>query len=272
MSEEQARMMRDACRLAASFFSDLAQVFEGGSPVLHGNKGGFSAGADLAVDALASLGAKHKIKEKEKSEKKSQSQSQQADKEHQNHGHDVTKASQATNSKSSKSGKDEGKDKKKKKTKEERKDGTEGLKRPLSAYMLFNNFRRPTLKKEHPALTLPEVSKMIGEEWNKLADNQKRVWLEKSREEKLGFDLKVLSLRNDNQNAKPVTKEATKEVQNGQTASSSVTNSSAQAAEKSKKPILRKSSSSLSSISDDDDESNIVDTHSKKKAINSDSD
>lgn len=41
--------------------------------------------------------------------------------------------------------------KKKKKSKEEKqKNGGEGLKRPLSAYMLFNNHRRPILKKEHP--------------------------------------------------------------------------------------------------------------------------
>jgi len=51
------------------------------------------------------------------------------------------------------------------------------MKRPLSAYMLYNNYRRPVLRKEHPGmiilikhleLTLPDVSKVIGEEWNKL--------------------------------------------------------------------------------------------------------
>lgn len=39
--------------------------------------------------------------------------------------------------------------KKKKKTKEEKDKNGDGLKRPLSAYMLFNNHRRPILKKEH---------------------------------------------------------------------------------------------------------------------------
>jgi len=39
------------------------------------------------------------------------------------------------------------------------------LKRPLSAYMLYNNYRRPTLRSEHPDLSLPSLSKLIGEEW-----------------------------------------------------------------------------------------------------------
>jgi len=51
--------------------------------------------------------------------------------------------------------------------------------------MLFNNHRRPILKKEHTSkcisihdkldLTLPEVSKIIGDEWNKLTAEQKKV-------------------------------------------------------------------------------------------------
>lgn len=52
--------------------------------------------------------------------------------------------------------------------------------------MLFNNHRRPILKKEHTSksqdindkgLSLPEVSKIIGEEWGKLTDDQKKVSL-----------------------------------------------------------------------------------------------
>ena len=44
------------------------------------------------------------------------------------------------------------KEKKRKKTKEEKqKSEKEGIKRPLSAYMLYNNHRRPILKKEHPS-------------------------------------------------------------------------------------------------------------------------
>ena len=61
------------------------------------------------------------------------------------------------------------------------------LKRPLSAYMLYNNHRRPTLRSEHPGkstksimsnfwrvqltdLSLPDLSKLIGDEWKRLSE------------------------------------------------------------------------------------------------------
>ena len=53
-------------------------------------------------------------------------------------------------------------------------DGNE-IKRPLSAYLLYNNHRRPVLKAEHPDLVLTDLSKIIGEEWQKLNDSQKTV-------------------------------------------------------------------------------------------------
>jgi hypothetical protein len=37
--------------------------------------------------------------------------------------------------------------------------------------MLFNNFRRPVLKEEYPKLSVPEISKVIGEEWKKMSEN-----------------------------------------------------------------------------------------------------
>ena len=41
--------------------------------------------------------------------------------------------------------------KEKKKTKKEKK-ADNGLKRPLSAYMLFNNSRRPMIKQDYPSM------------------------------------------------------------------------------------------------------------------------
>lgn len=70
-----------------------------------------------------------------------------------------------------------------------KKDDDNGLKKPLSAYMLFNNFRRPVLRDEYPRkflfgywfqmsnfflfveLKLTEISKLIGEEWAKLSNS-----------------------------------------------------------------------------------------------------
>lgn len=74
--------------------------------------------------------------------------------------------------------------KKKSKKNEAGAKGPDHVKRPLSAYMLYNNHRRPVLKGEHPCknwrltslvMNLTEVSKLIGEEWQKLSEDQKRV-------------------------------------------------------------------------------------------------
>ena len=61
------------------------------------------------------------------------------------------------------------------------------LKRPLTAYMLFNNFRRPVLQKDHPGkspafalsfaadFSLTDLSKLIGQEWKNLNEDQRKV-------------------------------------------------------------------------------------------------
>ena len=80
-----------------------------------------------------SKGAKHKQKEKDKSEKKGEGHSQDSD-----DGKDHKK--------------DKGSSKKKKKSKEEKKKNEDGIKKPLSAYMLYTNHRRPVIKSEHPGI------------------------------------------------------------------------------------------------------------------------
>lgn len=65
------------------------------------------------------------------------------------------------------------------------------IKRPLSAYMLYNNHRRPILRAEHPELILPDISRLIGDEWKKLSDNQRNVWKEKANYLRHEYNLKA---------------------------------------------------------------------------------
>ena len=47
-------------------------------------------------------------------------------------------------------------------------------KKPLTAYFHYANERRPLLKAENPDVKIPQISKMIGAEWNKMSDEQKQ--------------------------------------------------------------------------------------------------
>jgi len=47
-------------------------------------------------------------------------------------------------------------------------------KRPMSAFVLFGQDNRDRIKKENPTATFGEVGKLLGEEWKKASDAQKR--------------------------------------------------------------------------------------------------
>ena len=53
-------------------------------------------------------------------------------------------------------------------------DGKE-VKRPLSAYMLFANFRRPNLKQDHNEMSLADLTKVISAEWQGMNELQQKV-------------------------------------------------------------------------------------------------
>lgn len=55
--------------------------------------------------------------------------------------------------------------------------------------MIYNNFRRPVLRFENPKISLPQISKFIGEEWAKLSEKQKEIWHEKAKSLKLDYEI-----------------------------------------------------------------------------------
>ena len=57
-------------------------------------------------------------------------------------------------------------------------------KRPLSAYFFYIQERRETLKKEKPNLENKELIKTMGEEWNKLSDEEKKPYVKKAEADK----------------------------------------------------------------------------------------
>ena len=57
-------------------------------------------------------------------------------------------------------------------------------KRPLSAYFFYIQERREALKKEKPNLENKELIKTMGEEWNKLSDEEKKPYVKKAEADK----------------------------------------------------------------------------------------
>lgn len=57
-------------------------------------------------------------------------------------------------------------------------------KRALSAYFLWFNASRESIKKKHPGLSLPEMAKKGGELWKGLSSDDKKEWEDKAKKAK----------------------------------------------------------------------------------------
>lgn len=216
-------MQSEACKILARTFNELAELFASGN------------GA-----------AKHKVKAADKEDQRQAALVAQAS------TPSAMTAEPIKVSPTKEAGKKTPKDSKKKEKPVAVDSTGNELKRPLSAYMLYNNHRRPTLRIEHPELALPDLSKLIGDEWKKLSENQKAIWKEKAKESRLEYDIKSFNIKrkqDDGENAEgalpPTQKEEAethKPVENG-----------AKAEVTPKKAKLSKEDESLSPFSDEED-------------------
>ncbi len=69
-------------------------------------------------------------------------------------------------------------------------------KRPLSAYFFFIQERRESLKKEKPNLDNKELIKAMGEEWNKLSDEEKKPYSKKAEADKKRYQDEIKAYEN----------------------------------------------------------------------------
>ena len=47
---------------------------------------------------------------------------------------------------------------------------------PVSAYMLFSNSKRDEVKAKNPGAGVPQMGKLLGEQWRKLSEGEKDKW------------------------------------------------------------------------------------------------
>jgi hypothetical protein len=70
-------------------------------------------------------------------------------------------------------------------------------KKPLTAFMLFTNFRRPDIMKKNVGMKITEISTAIGKEWKALTEEEQNIWREKAKEDKLMYELKLFNYQKD---------------------------------------------------------------------------
>ena len=64
-----------------------------------------------------------------------------------------------------------------------------------SAYLMFSQARREGVKKENPYASFGEVSKMIGEQWKELDEEERRTWATESEKDKERYQQEMEQLR-----------------------------------------------------------------------------
>ena len=55
-----------------------------------------------------------------------------------------------------------------------------GPKKPKSAFLYFSCDRRSSLKEEQPDLKITDVSRLLGDEWNHLTEEEKQPYLQQA--------------------------------------------------------------------------------------------
>ncbi|XVF14220.1 hypothetical protein REPUB_Repub09cG0039500 [Reevesia pubescens] len=100
-------------------------------------------------------------------------------------------SSKATN-KRAKDGQDDGKKKKRKKK------YANLPKRSMSSFMFFSRMERESLKKSNPGVSFTELSRIIGEKWKKLSEDEKQPYEAKARADKKRFNDEKESYTNTN--------------------------------------------------------------------------
>jgi hypothetical protein len=61
-------------------------------------------------------------------------------------------------------------------------------KRGMSAFMMFSNEHRNTIKTDNPEATFGEIGRKVGEAWKALNDKQKAVYTKKAEEDKHRYE------------------------------------------------------------------------------------
>lgn len=63
-----------------------------------------------------------------------------------------------------------------------------GPKKPKSAFLFFSSDRRSSLRQEQPDLNMLDVSRVLGEEWNHLTEEEKQPYLQMAQKDRSRYE------------------------------------------------------------------------------------
>ena len=63
-----------------------------------------------------------------------------------------------------------------------------GPKKPKSAFLFYSSERRAALREEQPDLPMLDVSRVLGEEWNHLTEQEKAPYLQMATKDRNRYD------------------------------------------------------------------------------------
>ncbi|XP_022739884.1 FACT complex subunit SSRP1-like isoform X3 [Durio zibethinus] len=103
---------------------------------------------------------------------------------------EASSASSKATKKKAKDGQDDGKKKKRKKK------DPNAPKRAMSGFMFFSQVERENLKKSNPGASFTEVSRILGEKWKKLSEEEKEPYEAKAKLDRKRYDVERNAYKN----------------------------------------------------------------------------
>lgn len=64
-----------------------------------------------------------------------------------------------------------------------------GPKKPHSAFLFFSSDRSPSLREEQPSLTVLDLSRVLGEEWERLTEEAKQPFIEQATKDRSRYEV-----------------------------------------------------------------------------------
>jgi len=61
--------------------------------------------------------------------------------------------------------------------------------RPMNSFMIFSQEQRSVVRQQHPNLDNRAVSKLLGDKWTKLSENEKRVYYDRANQVLVSYSL-----------------------------------------------------------------------------------